>query len=161
MSSKNQVSESGSAALLVDESGDTERNVASGSSGAGKKRGKTPTEISAKKKKPKLDIVDELNSVGKLQFIKLSELQEGEPYPIQCFKFVNTKFGRSLAVEINDGEQDQSVFLPKRYSDMYDDDDLDRLMTSQLALIYNGTKLMKNGMECHDVEFQKWKNVKK
>jgi hypothetical protein len=138
MSAENQISESVAIALENESGDDTVQNVASGSSVGGKRQRKQQieVEIDAKKKKKKLDIVDELNSVGTSDFLKLSELEQGVPYSIHCFKFVNTKFGRTLTVEINNGEQ--SVFLPKRYSNMYKEDDLSRLMSSQIALIYKG-----------------------
>lgn len=52
---------------------------------------------------------------------KLGELQSNKTYPINSMSMINTKYGMAVLCELHDTEDTFSVFLPKRYADVYKD----------------------------------------
>src|SRR5277367_3326297 len=84
---------------------------------------------------------------------KLEELTTGYKYPVQTFKTAKTKYGTSKIVTLIDITETESrsidVFLPKRFNEVEFDED-----NYKHYLIYHGMKLMKDGKEFHDVQFE-------
>src|SRR5277367_765682 len=95
-----------------------------------------------------------LNSINniKSQFNetkKLTELNIDYRYPVQTFKTVNTKYGTSKIATLIDESRSIDVFLPNRFNDVIFDED-----KYKHYLIYHGKKLMKDGKQFHDVQFE-------
>src|SRR5277367_6239558 len=106
-----------------------------------------------------------LNSINntKSQFNitkKLSELTIDYRYPVQTFKTVKTKYGTSKIVTLIDENNNRSfapetesrsidVFLPNRFNEVEFND-----IMYKHYLIYHGKKLMKDGKQFHDVQFE-------
>src|SRR5277367_1418562 len=95
-----------------------------------------------------------LNSINntKSQFNetkKLDELTTDYRYPVQTFKTAKTKYGTSKIVTLIDENNNQiDVFLPNRFNEVEFDED-----KYKHYLIYHGKKLMKDGKQFHDVQF--------
>ena len=74
--------------------------------------------------------------------IKESEMQVGRKYPITRARRMVTKYGESVLLTIlGDDGNSVRVFLPKRYTAVLTDDDIDMINSKRVALsiIYNGT----------------------
>ena len=74
--------------------------------------------------------------------VKVNELEVGRKYPISKATRLDTKYGERILITILEfGENPVSVFLPKRYSGAFTDDDIDRInfKITKLHLIYKGT----------------------
>ena len=74
--------------------------------------------------------------------VKVNELEVGRKYPISTARRLVTKYGESILITILEFcENPASVFLPKRYSGVFTDDDIDRINSkrTKLNLIYKGT----------------------
>ena len=74
--------------------------------------------------------------------VKVNELEVGRKYPISKARRLDTKYGDSVLLTILEfGENPVSVFLPKRYTGVFTDDDIDRINSkrTKLHLIYKGT----------------------
>src|SRR5277367_2291248 len=91
---------------------------------------------------------------------KLDELTTDNKYPVQTFKTAKTKYGTSKIVTLIDENNNQSftpetqsrsidVFLPNRFNEVEFDED-----KYKHYLIYHGKKLMKDGKQFHDVQFE-------
>src|SRR5277367_5602991 len=94
-----------------------------------------------------------LNSINntKSQFNetkKLDDLTIDYKYPIQTFKTAKTKYGTSKIVTLIDESRSIDVFLPNRFNEVEFNDNYKHI------LIYHGKKLMKDGKQFHDVEFE-------
>jgi hypothetical protein len=74
--------------------------------------------------------------------IQASEMDIGRRYPICNARRVETRYGPSVLLTI-DGfrERPVSLFLPKRYSAVFSDDDICRIHSkrSLFHIVYNGT----------------------
>lgn len=70
------------------------------------------------------------------EIVSFSALKLNHPYPIKHMERVTTDHGKTLLVEL----EDFRIFIPKRISNSISDDVLERLLDSQLSLIYRGTK---------------------
>src|SRR5271163_852818 len=82
---------------------------------------------------------------------KLTELSIDYRYPVQTFKTVKTKYGTSKIVTLIDGNNNNNqidVFLPNRFNEVEFNED-----KYKHYLIYHGKKLMKDGKQFHDVQF--------
>jgi len=74
--------------------------------------------------------------------IKVEQMAIDRKYPIVRAKRVNTRFGGTVLLTIEDSpEQLVKVFLPNRYSVLFNDDDIECISSKcvQLHLIYKGT----------------------
>src|SRR5271163_4804018 len=94
-----------------------------------------------------------LNSINntKSQFNetkKLTELSIDYRYPVQTFKTVKTKYGTSKIVTLIYESRLIDEFLPNRFNEVEFDED-----KYKHYLIYHGKKLMKDGKQFHDVQF--------
>lgn len=70
----------------------------------------------------------------------LSELTIDWEYEITLMKIITTKFGPSILCEIKDADNEYVVFLPKRYTPSFTDDDCKEASKSKLKLIYKGKR---------------------
>lgn len=59
-----------------------------------------------------LDFLNKINNIK--SFVKISELEVDKEYLIEEAKIIETKYGKSIQVTLDDN--DIKVFLPKRYS---------------------------------------------
>ena len=74
--------------------------------------------------------------------IKVNELVVGKKYPISKARRLDTKYGESMLITVLEfSENPVSVFLPKRYTGVFTDDDIERINSrrTKLQLIYKGT----------------------
>lgn len=73
--------------------------------------------------------------------VKIGSLETEKPYPITHAQRVATKFGPTILMSIRESEFSlKKVFLPRRYSGVVSDDDIDRINSgrAKLHLIYKG-----------------------
>ena len=74
--------------------------------------------------------------------IKVNELVVGKRYPISKARRLDTKYGESILITVLEfGENPVSVFLPKRYTGVFTDDDIERINSkrTKLQMAYKGT----------------------
>jgi hypothetical protein len=68
--------------------------------------------------------------------VKIGSLDTGKPYPITQAR-VGTRFGPTVLLTIRESELDlKKVFLPRRYSEVITDEDIERFNLGKLYLIY-------------------------
>ena len=75
--------------------------------------------------------------------INISELDTDKKNPIVSAKRITTKFGPTTHLNIHDSDSAAAllIVLPKRYSEVISDDDIDKINKNSfpLNLIYRGT----------------------
>jgi len=75
--------------------------------------------------------------------INISELDTDKTYLIVSAKRITTNFGPTTHLTIHDSDSAAAlqIFLPKRYSEVISDDDIDKINKNSfsLNLIYRGT----------------------
>jgi len=77
-----------------------------------------------------------------IDVIQVSEMEVGRRYQISNARRIDTKYGSSVLITIDGfGDHPVNVFLPKRYSSIFTDDDICRIHSKRtvLHIIYNGT----------------------
>lgn len=98
---------------------------------------------------------DGLNKINNgYTFIKFNDLEQGKPYKVNRFIKIDTKFGKRLAVVLND---EYMLNLPDRYTNELTENKITLYNTSldtRLNLIYNCEKNLKNGKTWHDINFE-------
>jgi hypothetical protein len=66
-------------------------------------------------------------------------LDTEKPYPITQAQHVGTRFGPTVLLSIRGSEFGlKKLFLPRRYSEVITDEDIDRFNKATLYLIYRG-----------------------
>jgi len=68
--------------------------------------------------------------------INISELDTDKKYPIISAKRITTKFGPTVLLTIHDSDSAAAlqIFLPKRYSEVISDDDIDKRNKNSVSL---------------------------
>jgi len=68
--------------------------------------------------------------------MNISELDTDREYPIFRAKGITTKFGLKTLLTIQDADSTAAlqIFLPKRYSEVISDDDIDNIIKNSLTL---------------------------
>ncbi|CAG9762689.1 unnamed protein product [Ceutorhynchus assimilis] len=82
---------------------------------------------------------------------KKEELEIGKPYKIINISKMDTKFGPSILVALEDGK---SIFLPKRYD--FTQEEIKKLTNGCSALIYRGEKNVGKPLPAAVFEFAEW-----
>jgi hypothetical protein len=80
--------------------------------------------------------------------VKIESLDYEKPYPIQHAQRVGTRFWPTVLLSICDSEFTlKKVFLPRSYSEVVTDEDIDRINSgrAKLYLIYSGVCAQTNG----------------
>jgi hypothetical protein len=77
--------------------------------------------------------------------IKIGSQDTEKPYTITHAQRVGTRFGPTVLVFIRESEFVLKVFLPRRYSDVITDEDIERFNKAKLYLIYSGVCEQTNG----------------
>jgi hypothetical protein len=89
-----------------------------------------------------MDLVKRFTNVSCENIVRIGTLREGVRYPITHVQRMETKYGPSLLVTLRDCEAHDTikVFLPKRYSLVFTDEDIAEINRSLPlhSLIYNG-----------------------
>jgi len=73
--------------------------------------------------------------------VNISSLVMNKLYPIVRAKRINTKFGTTVLLSIRDSDEKiVQIFLPKRYSYVVSDDDMEKINSEAvyLNLVYKG-----------------------
>jgi hypothetical protein len=74
--------------------------------------------------------------------VSIGTLHRDEPYPVVGARRTQTKYGMRIVLALNEVDRGNivEVFLPKRYSEIIEDADLDSINTKQLQynLTYRG-----------------------
>ena len=93
-----------------------------------------------------MSLLCKLNECGEgasfLPTIKINKLEVLKKYLITDAKFINTRFGKSIVMELNEEIQ---VFLPKRFATHFDgltQQELQEFVKEKPALIYKGEGAM-------------------
>jgi hypothetical protein len=77
--------------------------------------------------------------------VKIGSLDTEKPYPITHAR-VGTRFGPTVLLSIRESEFAlKKVFLPRRYSEVITDEDIERFNKAKLYLIYRGVCEQTNG----------------
>ncbi|XP_073974426.1 uncharacterized protein [Rhodnius prolixus] len=86
------------------------------------------------------DLLKKLNHPTSELYKKLDDLEVNKPYLIASFtKFEKTKYGPAILATIHDKSDTlSSVFLPKRFVNSFDDEDIFDYKDGDLVLIYKG-----------------------
>jgi hypothetical protein len=80
--------------------------------------------------------------------VKIGSLDTERPYNITHAQRVGTRFGPTILLSIRDSEFTlRKVFLPRRYSEVVSDEDIDRINShkARLHLIYREVCAQTNG----------------
>lgn len=78
--------------------------------------------------------------------VKIGSLDTGKPYPITQAQRVGTRFGPTVLLSIRQSELGlKKLFLPRRYSEVITDEDIERFNQGKLCLIYKGVCEQTNG----------------
>jgi hypothetical protein len=80
--------------------------------------------------------------------VKIGFLETEKPYPIQHAQRVDTRFGPTVLLSLRESEFTlRKVFLPRRYSGVVSDEDIDLINSgrAKLHLIYKGVCEHTNG----------------
>lgn len=72
--------------------------------------------------------------------IKVKDLEQNIKYPIVKAKIVNTKFGESVLLDL----EEVSCFLPKRATDAFKNQ-IDKFVSRKYGLIFRGVQPRKTG----------------
>jgi hypothetical protein len=77
--------------------------------------------------------------------VKIGSLDTDRPYPITHAKHIDTRFGPAILLSIRDSEFTLKVFLPRRYSEVVTDEDIESFNRAKLYLVYRGVCEQTNG----------------
>jgi hypothetical protein len=80
--------------------------------------------------------------------VTIGSLDTEKPYPIQHAQRVGIRFGPTILMSIRDSEFTlKKLFLPRRYSEVITDEDIDRINSgrARLYLVYSGVCAQTNG----------------
>lgn len=88
-----------------------------------------------------MSFVEKFKSVSTIEYMKCTELTIGRKYPIIQLQNVETKYGSSVLATIQDPDctnRQFRVYLPKRYSCVFSDEELRHIHKGELHLVYGG-----------------------
>jgi hypothetical protein len=87
-----------------------------------------------------MDLTQRFTEAGHQKCLSVKELALGRPYTIMNVARKSTKFGNTLLVTLQDGEDILSIFLPKRYVCAFTDEDIKNINDKVIkyTVIYNG-----------------------
>jgi len=75
----------------------------------------------------KMDLAKRFEEATSSTSVNISSLEINKLYPIVRAKNINTKFGPKISLSIRDSEAKiVQLFLPKRYSDVVSEDDIEK-----------------------------------
>lgn len=101
------------------------------------------------------DALKKLNNTGinaeLSPIIPLRDLKD-DFYIIKEFRLMNTRFGKKVIVELEEG----IVFLPDRFN-KFTAKDISNFNTSQYCMTYHGLQSLGDGRSFHNIEFSKFK----
>lgn len=98
-------------------------------------------------------IIAQSKSVHLPEFQRIADLEVGKPYPILGMRNTTTQFGISVVCDLESGPDDTvSIFLPKRYSSVYEDEDLKELTPGLLTLTVKHHIPLLNGKKTFALE---------
>lgn len=85
---------------------------------------------------------------------QLKDLTLHQSYPIIAMRRIITKYGMAIVCDLQDGEETNSVFLPKRYADVYigKDDVLAALQPLALGLTVKSVITLPNGITTYSLD---------
>jgi hypothetical protein len=87
-----------------------------------------------------MELTQRFRSVTCKKFLSIGELQEKHPYVIIQAVKKSTKFGESILLTLRDSDDLISVYLPKRYVNVFTEHDIEQINTEQISL-----RLIQNG----------------
>ena len=78
-----------------------------------------------------MDLPRKFEAATSSRSININELHTDKKYPIVSAKRITTKFGQTTHLTIHDSDSAAAleIFLPKRYSEVISDDDIDKIRT--------------------------------
>ena len=88
----------------------------------------------------RMDLAKRFEEATSSTSFNISSLVMNRLYPIVCAKRINTKFGSTVLLSIRDSNENVQIFLPKRYSDIVSDNDMEKINSKAvyLNLVYKG-----------------------
>lgn len=94
-----------------------------------------------------------MNKLAQLKYIKFDELEKNKKYAIVRFGvFVDSKFNNKtncVKVILPEGY----LILPRRFNELLEGDQLSRMNSEKMVMIYKG-----KNQNTHDIEFEKQEN---
>lgn len=93
-----------------------------------------------------MEAFNKFSSASFPEIRKASELIEGEGYLIMDMRQVNTKFGNTLVADLRENEQKKvfSIFLPQRFLNALDGQDLKQFCNGKYELVFTEVKKNKS-----------------
>lgn len=82
--------------------------------------------------------MDKANALGNMEqkpVISLKSLEPEKPYQLYDLKYIDSKFGKCLLAEIDEGV----VFLPKRLNSLTEEE-IDSMLSSSVGIVFGGFK---------------------
>ena len=90
-----------------------------------------------------MDLPRKFEAATSSRSINIVELDTDKKYPILSAKRITTKFGPTAHLTIHDSDSAAAlqIFLPKRYTEVISDDDIDEINKNSVSLnlMYRGT----------------------
>jgi len=80
-----------------------------------------------------MDLPRKFEDATSSRSINIIELDRDKKYPIVSAKRFTTKFGPTSLLTIHDSDS-LNIFLPKRYSEVISDDDIDKINKNSISL---------------------------
>ena len=87
-----------------------------------------------------MSFITKFNAVSAIEYKRCAELTVNKQYPIVNMVHVDTRYGKSVLVTLEDGEYRYRVYLPKRYADVFTDKALHHINPSDLHLVFRGMR---------------------
>lgn len=87
-----------------------------------------------------MSFLTKFNAVSAIEYKRCSELTINKQYPIVDLKNVDTRYGKSVLVTLEDDGERYRVYLPKRYADVFADEELRHINPGELLLVFHGMK---------------------
>ena len=89
------------------------------------------------------ELLQDMNKTHYLQRKKMAELEEDKVYRIIKLEHMETKFGKAILATLNEdegNEDDFTVFLPKRFSKMWSEEQIKAINQQSIKMKYKGGK---------------------
>ena len=96
---------------------------------------KTPRHITCVSFRDTMDLVQKFEGVIWDKTVSVNDLERSRKYPILRAKRITARIGPTVVLTIRDSRDPPAeVFLPKRYSDVVTDDDIEKITTNAVSL---------------------------
>jgi len=87
-----------------------------------------------------MDLSEKFALVASGIIVRINTLEEGRPYAVTLAKSLQTQYGQYILLTLRVDADSVEIFLPKRYTEMFRDEDIEHINNGTLSdsLVYNG-----------------------